>query len=64
MKARGVGYSEINAAIAANTYSCKRDSTTIISAFSEGQLSPTLEKVWNALTFLNDYTDGGFFKLR
>jgi len=27
-------------------------------------LNKTLDKVWNALAFLNNYTDGGFFKLR
>lgn len=36
----------------------------MITAFDSGKLNKTLEKVWGALTFLNDKTDGGFFKLR
>lgn len=36
----------------------------MITAPDEVKLNKTLEKVWGALTFLNDHTDGGFFKLR
>lgn len=36
----------------------------MITAPDETKLNKTLEKVWGALTFLNDHTDGGFFKLR
>lgn len=64
MKSRAVGFSEILASICANEYSCYRDSITMITAYDSGKLEKTLEKVWGALTFLNDKTDGGFFKLR
>lgn len=64
MKARGVGYSEIDASIAANTYNCRRNSVTVLAAQQDNYVSKTLDKVWKALSFLNDYTDGGFFKLR
>jgi hypothetical protein len=64
MKARGVGYSEIDAALSANMYNCRPNTVTVISAQLENYVSKTLEKVWKALSFLNDYTDGGFFKLR
>nr|DAR76234.1 MAG TPA: Terminase large subunit [Caudoviricetes sp.] len=64
MKSRAVGFSEILASVCANEYSCYRDSITMITAFDSGKLEKTLEKVWGALTFLNDKTDGGFFKLR
>lgn len=63
MKARGVGFSEMDAAIAANTYNCRRNSVTVITASQDNYLVKTLDKVWKALTFLNDFTDGGFFKL-
>lgn len=64
MKARGLGFSEMNAAIVANLYSVRRQSMSIIAANDAKKLTPTLEKVWQELSFLNDNTDGGFFKLR
>ena len=64
MKARGVGFSEMDASLAANTYNCRRNSVTVIAAQQDNYVSKTLDKVWKALSFLNDYTNGGFFKLR
>lgn len=64
MKARGCGFSEMDAALAANMYNCRRNSVTVITASLDNYVSKTLEKVWKSLSFLNDYTDGGFFKLR
>ena len=64
MKARGCGFSEMDAALSANMYNCRRNSVTVIAAALDNYVSKTLEKVWKALSFLNDYTDGGFFKLR
>jgi hypothetical protein len=64
MKSRGIGFSEINAALLANEYSCYQGSNSILTAFSSNYVEKSLEKVWNELTFLNDETDLGFFKLR
>ena len=64
MKARGLGFSEMNASIIANIYSTTRNSMAIIAAQKEGKLTPTLRKLWQELSYLNDKTDGGFFKLR
>ena len=64
MKSREVGYSEIDSAIIVNNYNCRRDTINLIVAHLSDHLNKTLEKVWRALSFLNDYTDGGFFKLR
>ena len=64
MKSRAIGFSEILASICANEYSCYGNSITMITAYDSVKLNKTLEKVWGALTFLNDKTDGGFFKLR
>ena len=64
MKARGLGFSEMNASIIANLYSTRKASMGIIAASDSRKLTPTLEKVWSELSFLNDNTDGGFFKLR
>ena len=63
MKSREVGFSEIDAAIIANSYNCIRNSINLIVAHLSDHLNKTLEKVWKALSFLNDFTDGGFFKL-
>lgn len=60
MKARGVGFSEMDASLAANTYNCRRNSNTVIAAQLSKYVEDTLTKTWNALSFLNDYTDGGF----
>lgn len=64
LKARGVGFSEIGASIAVNTYNCRRNSVIVIAAQLENYLSKTLSKCWKQLDFLNAYTDGGFAKLR
>ena len=64
MKSRAIGFSEIVASLCANEYSCFAKSITMITAFDSNKLNKTLEKVWGALNFLNDHTDGGFFKLR
>lgn len=64
MKARGAGYSEIEAAILANSYNCIRGSINVACSFASNQLDKLLEKVWANLSFLNDCTDGGFFKSR
>lgn len=64
MKARGVGFSEMDASLATNTYNCRRNSNTVVAANLSTYVETTLAKAWNALSFLNDYTDGGFFKLR
>lgn len=63
MKARGVGFSECSAAVLANAYNSFRNANVVIAAHQDNYVSKTLEKVWKALSFLNDHTDGGFFKL-
>ncbi len=64
MKARGIGFSEISASMAANQYTTVRQSVTMIACYDKGKLERTLSKVWNALQFLDTKTDGGMFKLR
>ena len=63
MKSRGIGFSEINAAVMANQYNSFRGSNTILSATTQNYVDTTIQKVWDALSFLNDNTDGGFKKL-
>lgn len=64
MKSREIGYSEILSAITANSYTTTKNTVNLITAFNSEHLTNTLSKVWNCLSFLNDYTDGGFFRLR
>lgn len=64
MKARGIGFSEINAAICACIYNVFRDSRCMITASSKNYVDKSLDKAWNALTYANDCTQGGMFKLR
>ena len=64
LKARGVGWSEMDAGVAVNTYNCRRHSRVVIAAFGENYVTSTCDKCWTQLNFLNENTDGGFFKLR
>lgn len=45
-------------------YSCYKNSITLVTAATDNYVKKTFEKVTDGLTFLNDKTDGGFFKLR
>lgn len=64
MKARSIGFSEINAAIATNLFITVRQSFTIITCYDDKKLKRTYRKFTHALTFLDSKTDGGMFKLR
>lgn len=64
MKARSIGFSEINAAIATNMYSTVPNSITMITCYDDKKLKRTYRKFTHALQFLDDKTDGGMFKLR
>lgn len=64
MKAREAGYSQIEAAIIAKNYTVNRGSINVCCAFAQVQLDKLLDKVWTALSFLDDNTDGGFSKGR
>lgn len=64
MKSREIGYSECISAVLANSYNSIRNTVNLLTAFNSDYLNTTLGKVWNCLSFINDNTDGGFFKLR
>lgn len=51
------------ASSAACSYNCFRNSVTVIAAQQEIYVKKTLSKVWNALTWTDDHTDGGMLKL-
>lgn len=60
MKAREAGYSQIEAAILAKSYTVIKKSVNVACAYADTQLDKLLEKVWNAIAFLDNNTDGGF----
>lgn len=64
MKARSIGFSEINASLSARMYSVIERSRTIITCYDDKKLDNTWSKFDHALNFLQTSTDGGFFKLR
>lgn len=64
MKSRGIGFSEINAAICVCIYNCFRNSKCMITTSLSNYLEKSLDKVWNALNFANEHTQGGLAKLR
>ena len=64
MKARSIGFSEINASLSARMYTIIRRSKVLITCHNDKFLNGTFSKVDHALTFLNTKTDGGMFKPR
>ena len=62
LKSRGVGFSEIGACLAANTYIRKRETRCVIAAQQAGYLERTLDKCWTQLNYCNEHTDDGFYK--
>lgn len=64
MKARSIGFSEINASLATRMYSVIRKSRVMITCFNDKFLNGTFSKFNHAINFLNTKTDGGFFKPR
>ena len=64
MKARSIGFSEINASLATRLYHIIRNSRTMITCHNDKFLNGTFSKVDSAMTFLNSCTQGGMFQPR
>ena len=62
MKARGVGFSEINASMSACMFTIIRQSVSIIACHDKTKMDMTLKKVWHAMAFLDNETGGGMHK--
>lgn len=60
MKARSIGFSEINASLAARLYTTIKKSRTMITCFKDTYLNGTFSKLDHALTFINTNADGFF----
>ena len=63
MKARGAGYSEIEASIISNSYNVIKGSINVCTDFAQTQLDKLLEKVWANINWLYYNTDGGMAHL-
>lgn len=63
-KARSIGFSEINASLAARMYTIVRKSRVLITCHNDTFLNGTFGKFDHALTFLNTCTQGGMFEPR
>ena len=64
LKARGVGFSEIAAAILINGYITRPHFRGVVAAQQEGYVEDTLSKCWTQLSYLDDHTEDGMRKLR
>lgn len=62
MKARSIGFSEINASVAARMYFIFKKSRTMIACHKDQYVKDTFGKFTHAVTFLNTSTDGGMFQ--
>jgi hypothetical protein len=64
LKARGVGFSEIAAAILVNGYTTRPHFRGVVAAQQEGYVDDTLSKCWTQLSYLDDNTEDGMRWLR
>lgn len=64
VKARGVGFSEIGASIAINTYTSKQFTNTLIVAEKSDYVDKTFEKCKKGADILNTETEGGLRRAR
>jgi hypothetical protein len=61
LKGRGLGWSEIAAAIVANTYHRAPQTRSVVAAYTDFYLDKTLNKVWTQMNYCNEHTDAGLF---
>lgn len=64
LKSRGIGFSEIISASAVNPYTHLPNYRSVITASSSDHLTPTLEKVWYQMDWLNEHTENAFKRVR
>lgn len=64
LKARGIGLSEIVAALAVRPYTTNRGYNVLLTCAQSDKLTPLKNKVWHQLDWLNMNTNGGMRHLR
>lgn len=63
LKPRGVGWSELAASMGARMYTCVPKSYCMYVAATLQHLTPTLQRIWDELEYLNMNTNGGMRRL-
>lgn len=64
IKSRGIGWSEIASSMCVRPYTEIPNFRAVVTAYSEGHLKPTLDKIWFQLDWLNDNTDTALRRVR
>lgn len=64
LKARGIGLSEIVAALAVRPYTTNRGYHVMLTSSTDAKLTPLKDKCWKQLDWLNLNTNGGFRHVR
>lgn len=64
LKSRGLGFSEVLAALAVRPFITTRKFRTLLTAAADDQLDPLLDKAWFQLNWLNSNTNGGMKRSR
>ena len=64
LKSRGIGWSEVNACMEANTYTWRQNSTSLIACYALNYLEDSIKKVFDQMDYNNSDTEGGMRRLR
>lgn len=64
LKSRGLGASEMLASLAVRPFITTRKFRTLLTAATDDQLDPLLDKAWYQLNWLNAHTNGGMKRSR
>lgn len=64
LKSRGIGWSEVNACLAANMYTWRQNTGSLIIAYDQKYVEDTIKKVFDQLDYNNSSTEGGMRRLR
>ena len=64
LKSRGLGASEMLASLAVRPFITTRKFRTLLTAATDDQLDPLLDKAWLQLNWLNTHTNGGMKRSR
>lgn len=64
LKARGIGWSEINACMCANMYTWRQNTRCVIVSYADYYTQTTVKKVFDQLDWNNGNSEGGMRRLR
>jgi len=64
LKSRGIGFSEMASSFITRPYTIIPNFRSVVSAYSQNHLTPTLSKIWLQMDWLNDNTETAFKRVR